>query len=704
NYGHKFSFCSALLHLINGDDDLAMTELKKSIELAKKYNYVLEEAIANEWIAKIWTNRNEEAYSRLHIIEAKYAYEKWGCKNKAVQLEESYSFLKNRNFVLDQSLGRTDVKQTIISSHSSGVNHFDLISVIKASQAISSEIQLDKLLETMMKILFENAGAESGFFILNRAEGWRIEAAGNFNRDQIVTLQGLPLDESSKFPINIINYVIRTKRLLLLNDAKHSGMFVKDNYVEINNSKSILCYPIINHGNFIGIIYLENNLLTSAFTEDRVEVLKVLSAQIGMSVENSLLFTNLEENVKERTKNLNDALIAVSSLKEQQDMDYFLNTLLVEPLGVNNATSEKVQVEFFLKQKKTFTFRGINYELGGDINISDNLKLLGRSYTVFLNGDAMGKSVQGAGGVLVIGTIFKSIIQRTNFTDYGVRVYPERWIKNAYLEMQNAFESFDGTMLMSAIFGLLDEETGTLYFMNVSHPDLVLYRSGKAEYIRSTNELPKLGHDDPTLSISMNVFPLSAGDVVVLGSDGRDDLIMGIDNDGYDIFNDDESLFLLNVERANSDLQQIYELILETGKIIDDLSLLKLSWLGQSDSVPKIDHSNILMKIETLKEKGNFSEVFDLAKNMIDLYPHETPYLYEISNALAELGQFEKAIDFGEKLRLRNPNHISNILNLVNCYTKVGKIFQANEILSFALKNFKDDGRLQKAKEKFNLI
>ena len=703
NYGHKYVLCNGLSHLLNGKTDLAMVELKNSILLSKKHDYIFEEAIAHEIIAKIWSEKGEEPYARLHLIEAKYAYEKWGCKNKSIQMDHSFSFIKNRSANHDPNISKTDTKHTLLASQPSNVQQFDLISVIKASQAISSEIQLDKLLETMMKILFENAGAESGLFLLNRHEGWKIEAVGNFNHDEIITLQGLPLKESTTIPLNIINYVIRTKKLLLLDDAKNSGMFTADEYVEFHNSKSILCYPIINHGNFIGIIYLENNLLTSAFTEDRVEVLKVLSAQIGMSVENSLLFTNLEENVKERTKNLNDALIAVSALKEQQDMDYFLNTLLVEPLGVNNANSNNVQVEFFLKQKKTFQFRGNDYELGGDINISDNLKLMGRSYTVFLNGDAMGKSVQGAGGVLVIGTIFKSIIQRTISTDYGDHIYPERWIKNAYLEMQNAFESFDGTMLMSAIFGLLDDTLGTLYFMNVSHPDLVLFRNGKAEYIRRANELPKLGHDDPTLSIALNVLTLNHGDSIILGSDGRDDLVVGIDEDGYDIFNDDESLFLLDVEHSKSDLHKIYELILESGKIIDDLSLLKITWMGRSESEKEVDHSKILIEIEHLKSKGDFHGILELAQGMSDRYPHESAYLYEISFAMTQLGHYKKAIDLGEKFRLRIPNHIPNVLNLVNAYKQSGKVSRAKDILTFAMKTIVDDGRLKKAKELFSV-
>jgi GAF domain-containing protein len=206
----------------------------------------------------------------------------------------------------------------------------------------------------MMKILFENAGAEKGYFLLKEKEKWYIEAEGNANTDSISVLEAKPLEGYSELSPNIVNYVIRTKSIILLNDATKKGIFVNDSYVKAKQPKSILCYPIINQGNLVGVVYLENNLTTDAFTPDRLEILKVLSSQIAVSVENSLLYANLEEKVEERTKDLNEALVEVRGLKEQQDGDYFLNTLLIEPLGQNNAFSKNVEIEFFVKQKKNF--------------------------------------------------------------------------------------------------------------------------------------------------------------------------------------------------------------------------------------------------------------------------------------------------------------------------------------------------------------
>ncbi|HRG46752.1 MAG TPA: SpoIIE family protein phosphatase, partial [Leptospiraceae bacterium] len=555
-----------------------------------------------------------------------------------------------------------------------------------------------KLLEKMMKILFENAGAEKGYFILKEKEKWYIEAEGNANTDSISVLEAKPLEGYSELSPNIVNYVIRTKSIILLNDATKKGIFVNDSYVKAKQPKSILCYPIINQGNLVGVVYLENNLTTDAFTPDRLEILKVLSSQIAVSVENSLLYANLEEKVEERTKDLNEALVEVRGLKEQQDGDYFLNTLLIEPLGQNNAFSKNVEIEFFVKQKKNFIFRKREYELGGDINISENIELQGKKYIVFLNGDAMGKSIQGAGGVLVLGTVFKSIIQRTISTAAGKNVYPERWLKNAFIEMHKAFESFDGSMLMSTVFGLIDEVTGTMYFMNAEHPDMVLYRDGIANFIENPNQYRKLGTQGQSGNISVEVFSLRPDDVVILGSDGRDDIILGKDpTTGSDIINQDELLFLTHVKKADGDLEKIYEEIKNTGKQMDDLSLFKIHYTGVAAEQNKMEED--LKLLEDYKEKMEFVKYTEAGEEVISSYPHLTNCLYEISFACKQLGQYEKAIDYGERLRLRDTKNIPNLINLIEAYKGVGKKERAKTILDACIKARPEDVRFKKLKE-----
>jgi PAS domain S-box-containing protein len=178
------------------------------------------------------------------------------------------------------------------STNSRSKEALDLATVMKASQAISGEIVLDKLLASLMKILIQNAGAQTGFLILrsqpqtgNEAGEWVIEASGQVNADKVTVLQSIPIDQH--LPASIINYVTRTRETVVKNDAAQQGKFTNDPYIKANKTKSILCAPLVNQGQLSGIVYLENNLTTGAFTPDRLEVLKILSSSAAISIENA---------------------------------------------------------------------------------------------------------------------------------------------------------------------------------------------------------------------------------------------------------------------------------------------------------------------------------------------------------------------------------------------------------------------------------
>lgn len=662
NFGHKYHIISGLLNEVNGDSQKALVEYRKAIFLAKKYDYLLEEGIANELCAAIWYKAQEEQYVNLHLVEAHYVYKKWNFAVKVKKLEDNHPFLKRK--YIEQNLGNNITHSKTIS----GSSFLDLNTVIKASQTISGEIHLGKLLEKMMKILFANAGAERGFFILKERDELRIEAEGNFKLDEVSVLQSTPIAED-KISIGIVNYVARTRTIVLLSEAAKSGLFVNDVYVQAKSPKSILCYPIINQGILVGLVYLENNLITDAFTPERVEILKILSSQIAVSIENSLLYARLEEKVEERTRDLNHALVEVNTLKEQQDGDYFLNTLLIEPLAKNNALSNNLEIDFFIRQKKQFLFRKEKYELGGDINISENIILHGSKYIVFLNGDAMGKSIQGAGGVLVLGTVFKSIIERTMSTNYGDNVYPEKWLKDAFIEMHKTFVSFDGSMLMSLVFGLIDDRTGVMYFLNAEHPNLVLYRDKKASFILSENQYTKLGTQGQTGSISVEIFSLLPGDMIFMGSDGRDDIIIGKEeNSDYDIINEDPELFLRHVENAEGDLEKIYDNINLSGKLMDDISLGRIFFKNYNNSKPRLVLEKALILLSTYKENGNNKKLLELYEELIADYPHLTKYLFETVNLCREMNLNHKVLLYGERARIRHLRNLNNLLLLVEAY------------------------------------
>ncbi|HMY69860.1 MAG TPA: SpoIIE family protein phosphatase, partial [Leptospiraceae bacterium] len=528
---------------------------------------------------------------------------------------------------------------------------------------------------------------------------WYIEAEGNANKETVEVLQRKQLKDAGELSVSIVNYVIRTKSVVLLHDAPNKGLFVNDKYVKEKRPKSVLCYPVINQGKLAGLVYLENNLTSNAFTPDRVEILKMLAAQIAVSVENSLLYANLEEKVEERTRDLNRALTEVSALKVQQDGDYFLNTLLIEPLGQNNAVSQTVKVEFFLKQKKEFTFRKDVYELGGDINISDNIKLNSIPYIVFLNGDAMGKSIQGAGGVLVLGTVFKSILQRTNDTESLRSMYPERWIRNAFVEMHKVFESFEGTMLMSLVFGLIDEMTGMMYYMNAEHPDPVLYRDEKAEFLPNpVGIFRKLGtQGQPDSRLQVSVFRLRPQDKVILGSDGRDDFVISRDElTGQFIINQDENLFLESVEAGEGHLEKIYEDVMSRGQQFDDFSLLSIVYDGAE---VQESYEKSISKVKELISAKDFAAASSEGELLMGNFPEYAEVFLISAQVYLELKKYSSAADLAERVRLRDSRNLQAYEILLDSYSALGRNDRVRELLVTANKFFPDSEKFQKFAE-----
>ncbi len=662
----------------------------QSIESSLKYEYLNDLAIACELTGRFFMGLGKPKLAQGYILDAGYYYMKWGAAAKVKQLEDNYpQFKRKTKSILSNDVSMNTNPQISITTIGRNTNKdfLDLDTVMKVSKTISSEIHLGKLLEKMMGFILENAGAERGFFILKEREKWYIEAEGNF--DSIQVLEAKPLEGYSKLSTKIVNYVIHTKEVILLNDAVKTGFFKNDLYVKWNNAKSILCYPITNAGNLIGIVYLENNLTTEAFTLDRLEILKVLSSQIAISIEKSLLYAELETKVEERTDELSKALNYVNSLlkevtelKEKQDADYFLTTLLIEPLGKNKAVSKNVSVQFFLKQLNRFTFREREYEIGGDINISETISLQKRKYVVFLNGDAMGKSIQGAGGVVVIGTVFKSILQRTKtFADNSI--YPEKWLERAFIEMQNVFEGFEGSMVVSTLFGLVDEITGTIYFINAGHPNMVILRDGKTEYILNQKSCKKLGEKGEIGVIAISLFQMYTGDIVIVGSDGREDLILGSNLEtGKEVRNRDENLFLRIVADSQGKLQRIYEGILAKGKIIDDISLIQIEYKESSGQVIRDSRNLELLKetMEVCKAKNDWEDYFNQGQKLILAEPYNSQHLFDIFNVMAENQNFEKAIELGERIRLREPENLDNLVNLIQVYIEFGKKERAWEL------------------------
>lgn len=430
------------------------------------------------------------------------------------------------------------------------------------------------------------------------------------------------------------------------------------------------------------------------------------------------LNNTLEKKVEDRTKELTSSLQKVNELKKQQDGDYYLTSLLIDPLGVNHAQKEFVNVEFLVKQKKKFSFKGNDSELGGDLCRTETIHLKNKPFTVFFNADAMGKSMQGAGGAIVVGAVFDSIIERTRLSKSVQNSYPERWLKNSFIELHKVFESFDCTMLVSIVVGLLDNSSGLIYYINAEHPYPVLYRDGKASFIGDDHIYRKLGMPvNENAYVCVETFQMKLGDIFISGSDGRDDIMIK-NSSGEIILNTDEKLFLRIVEEADGDLGIILKILTRDGELTDDLSLLRISLnknplpSGISDMEEilffnpplenithealekrKTDYSQS-QKIDLKELKylscgyiklGKEEDALFFGKQYLDYMPADSDMILKFSNYLKSIKAYEDAIELGERLKLRRKQSASNLINMAECNLALGHTEKAKVLLTDAL-------------------
>jgi predicted ATPase/signal transduction histidine kinase/tRNA A-37 threonylcarbamoyl transferase component Bud32 len=322
NYLHKFYLVEAERHRVLWEKIEAIEMYDKAIALAKENEYIHEEALAHELAAKFYLSWGKETIAKVYMQNARYSYQAWGAITKVEDLEERYpQLIAKTSAKITSKIKINETESTATNTSSNLGEALDLATVMKAAQAISGEIVLGNLLERLMKIAIENAGAEKGFLILEKAGNWAIEAEGSVKGDEVSVLRSLPINSTTsdgevpKLASAIANYVIRTQENVVLNNAAQEGQFTRDPYVAATQPKSILCTPLLHQGKMTGILYLENNLTEGAFTTDRLELLKLLSGQIAISIENAQLYKNLQEFnqnleqlVSDRTQELSNAL------------------------------------------------------------------------------------------------------------------------------------------------------------------------------------------------------------------------------------------------------------------------------------------------------------------------------------------------------------------------------------------------------------
>lgn len=296
----KYYLMKAECRRITGDNFIALDFYHKAVKEASLSGSMSDAAIAAEFTGRFLDESGQSDIAAYYYGVSLRFYNDWGARSKQSLIEQKLSELNKGGKLpsLNGGMKKQDESSELLSDFEERIN---ILAVTKSTQAISGEIILEKLLNLLIKIVMENAGAEKVFLLLNKEGDYYLEAEGTSKIDEIRVMISLPLDYCI-LPKKIIRYVARTKETIVLNDAANDTFFSDDEYIHNKKPRSILCMPVLHHNEIIAILLLENNFIAGAFTKVRQETLKILSSQVAISLENAFLYNNLKKEIIERKK------------------------------------------------------------------------------------------------------------------------------------------------------------------------------------------------------------------------------------------------------------------------------------------------------------------------------------------------------------------------------------------------------------------
>jgi PAS domain S-box-containing protein len=281
NFENRAALVGAEIARLEGRELDAGRLYNQAIRSARANGFVHNEALACEIAARFHAARGFDDIADMYRVKARDGYLRWGADGKARQLEASYPQL-----AVAERRGGSEAAR-------SPDQQLDVAAVVKASQALSGEMLLPRLIERLMTIALQNAGADRGLLIVPHQDDYRIEAEARADGEQIVLQYGDLAGPAA--PEAIIRYVMRTQESVILDDAVRQNLFSEDPYLALRGPRSILCLPLVRQGTLVGLLYLENTLASHVFTPDRARLLELLASQAAISLENTRLYGDLRE-------------------------------------------------------------------------------------------------------------------------------------------------------------------------------------------------------------------------------------------------------------------------------------------------------------------------------------------------------------------------------------------------------------------------
>lgn len=514
---------------IAGQDSRAIDYYQQSLQAAKQNQSHWFESLVNELTGKFWLHKNNQKIASIFMMEASYLYYHWGALRKSAALENNYPELFIRKKTIPEKITTESHDQTTCYNESS----LDINTLLKASQTLSGEIVMDKLLQKLMHFLIENAGAQNGVLILKEQNQFMIEAECTIEDDQqVMRQQAINLDQATNLPVMIVRYVVRSKELVLSDDVANDPRFMTDPYLQQGRVKSLLCLPLFDKGIVSGILYLENKLANNAFTPERVEVLQILSAEIAISLENARLYRQLaqynqtlEETVRKRTTDL----ITVNESLQKKNAEIQEATKIIEEKSSNITKSilyaQKIQAAMLPQTEKIaeelpehFILFRPKEIVSGDFywcNRCDNKIFL-------IVGDCTGHGVPGA-FLSTIGHMLlnKIILEKRVFNPALILAVLHEEVRVALRQQGKTRQANDG---MDIAVCQIDLNMQLILYAGARRP-LYLVKTDKNELIKVTGDRRSIGgrQKEEIRRFTDHALTFSCGDMLYLSSDGLTD-------------------------------------------------------------------------------------------------------------------------------------------------------------------------------------
>ena len=518
NHSHRHALVEAEIAALAGEQDRAIDLYDRAIKLARENGFVQYEALGNELAAKFHLRRGRTQVARAYLREAWYAYRHWGAKSKQKQLGEQYADLLGSDFAPVSSAETAPLDGAITGTTTTDSSRgLDLVTAVRSTQALAGELELGNLLERLMRVMVENAGAQKGILVLNHGGALQVEALVTVEPYRIQLGVGQPIERSTDLAASVVQFVARSKEAVILENATADPRFARDRYIASRRPKSLLCLSMLHQGRLVGVLYLENNAATNAFSAERVEILQLVAAQAAVAVENARLYgelrsateqlrrTNdtLETQVAQRTEELQRTL---AELWSEMDLARKIQTVLLP----NETRFRDYEVSAMMLPAST---------VGGDYY--DIIRTDGADWVLI--GDVSGHGVTAGLTMMMIQTAIRTVVLSGG--EGIAKLTPAQVLSKVNAAVRSNLQKVSEDHYMT-ITGLQLEGSSVRY--SGLHQDILIYRASSRAVERVETRGMWIGPvDDIRPLLRDDTLELANGDIVLLFTDGITEAMIG---------------------------------------------------------------------------------------------------------------------------------------------------------------------------------